>query len=139
NESGDASTASSNDGTSPGADGDVSGPREKQTTSDSPLSEIMAVHARDAEKIRAAVIEGRPEDSGPPAESFLQLFALEKLPEAWLEPAKRMQASATRVKDSSDIAGVAAGIADVGTSCGWCHTKLGGPPPSSMPAPESDG
>lgn len=114
-------------------------PREKEPTSDSPLAEIMAGHARDAEKIRAAVIEGRPEDSGPAAESILHLFDVEKLPREWIEPAARMQASARRIKDSSDIAGVAAAIADVGTSCGWCHSKLGGPEASAEPAPPNDG
>jgi cytochrome c556 len=87
----------------------------------------MRIHFRDAELIREAVIEGRPEDSGRPAESLLHLFDGEDLPEAWKEPAKRMHASAQRVKDSSDVPGVAAATADIGTSCGWCHQKLGVP------------
>ena len=103
------------------------------------MDEFMRAHYQDTNLIRAAVIAGHPEDSGRPAESLLQLLDVRDLPDAWLEPMKRMQRSAQRVKDSSDIPGVAAATADIGTSCGWCHQRLGGPNAETSDPPEDDG
>jgi cytochrome c553 len=103
------------------------------------MDQFMRVHYEDTELIRSAVIAGRPEDTGRPAESLLELLDIDELPPAWVEPMERMQASARRVKDSSDVPGVAAATADIGTSCGWCHQKLGGPTVEVTEPPADDG
>ena len=99
----------------------------------------MQAHQKSADAIRSAIIAGRPEATGRPADALLSLLDGEHFPSSWQGPLDRMRASALRVKNSSDVASVAAAVADVGTSCGWCHQKHGGPRSEPVDPPMDDG
>ncbi len=131
--------ASAQEGGAQGAKSDPDARVPATPAPGSPMDQFMRAHAKDAELIRRAIIKGEPQEAGKPADSLIHLLDEEQLPSSWNAPVERMLASTRRVKDSSDTAGAAAALADVGTSCGWCHQRLGGPSPSFSEAPEDDG
>lgn len=109
---------------------------ESEAEPTDPMQRLMKSHFKEAALIRVAVIQGKPEDAAKSANALAHMDDVEKLPESWRPLVQRLQAAASRVKDSGDVAEAAAGTADIGTSCGACHQKLGGPAASNAPAPE---
>ena len=99
----------------------------------------MKEHFKAANTIRLAVIAGNREEIFKPSRKLVYLSNVEELPPAWQGPVQRMQDSAERLKDSNDMVAAAAAMADIGTSCGLCHQKLGGPHAGVQAPPSSDG
>lgn len=133
------STEQSNESPAPPSDSE---PTEQTTTSRraAPEEEIslMESHFQQAELIRQAIIAGYPEDTGRPANALIHINDSEEIPEAWNPFVERMQETAKRVADSSDVPRAAAAAADIGTSCGLCHQKHGGPQITVSEAPALD-
>lgn len=101
---------------------------------------LMKDHFREADQIRIAVIAGKLQDAVKPAHKLLYASELETLPVAWRGAVKRMQDSAQRLKGSNDMVMAAASLADIGTSCGYCHQRMGYPRiPLLLKPPSSDG
>jgi mono/diheme cytochrome c family protein len=107
--------------------------------SDSPTERLMQEHFKSANAIRLAVIAGNRDEIFKPSRKLVYLSDVEELPPSWQGPVQRMQNSAERLKDSNDMATAAAAMADVGTSCGLCHQKLGGPHSELQAPPSSNG
>jgi cytochrome c556 len=100
---------------------------------------IMQAHFKDALLIRNAIVSGKPEDAANPATVILAAQNLDNLPNGWQPFVVDMQAVAQRIVNGTTAPAVAAAAADLGLSCGACHSKFGGPPPSNNPAPADDG
>jgi cytochrome c553 len=99
----------------------------------------MGEHYRAAETLRQAIIFGDRDEIFKPSRKLVYLSNVDELPPDWRAPVERMQRSAERLKDSTDMPTAAAAMADVGTSCGWCHERLGGPRVKLGAPPASDG
>jgi mono/diheme cytochrome c family protein len=99
----------------------------------------MQAHFQDALLIRQAVIAGTPERTGAPAQVLTETYTLDELPKGWKPFVEQMQQAARRITDSASSAQAAAATADLGLSCGACHSDRGGPKPSSEPLPADGG
>lgn len=100
--------------------------------------QLMGNHFGEADLIRIAVIAGRLADAIKPAHKLLYASEVESLPVTWKGAVQRMQDSAERLKGSNDMVMAAASTADIGTSCGYCHQRLGGPTVPQLTPPSSD-
>lgn len=103
----------------------------------SPLAKLMREHFKESEVIRSAVIAGKPAAAAQAAASLGSLDDVDKLTNEWRQSIEQMQAAASRVRSSADVAEAAAATADIGVACGACHQKRGGPKTSVGELPAS--
>jgi hypothetical protein len=105
----------------------------------SPTEQLMKEHFDAADAIRQAVIAGSRYGIFKPARKLIYRTDVLELPPDWRGPMARMQDAAWRLNESNDMTSAAGAMADVGTSCGYCHERLGGPSVSPTSPPGSDG
>jgi cytochrome c553 len=119
-------------------------PAEQATSAEehptgSPTERLMKEHFDAADAIRQAVIAGSRYGIFKPARKLIYRTDVLELPPDWRGPMARMQDAAWRLNESNDMTSAAGAMADVGTSCGYCHERLGGPSVSPTSPPASDG
>ena len=87
----------------------------------------MRSHFENVKLIRAAIIAGDVNKAVAPARGIAEMQGVDTLPPVWKTSVRELQAAATRIRQSPDLPEAAAATADIGTTCGGCHTEAGGP------------
>lgn len=99
----------------------------------------MRSHFREANAIRAAVINGALADAVAPADALAKTEGLGKIPPQWQSSIDVLQYAAKRIQHGSDVPAAAAAISDIGIACGACHKAGGGPKVKVDAPPAVDG
>lgn len=103
------------------------------------LHRLMKSHFVQVAKIRSAVIAGEIDRAIEPARTIVEMQGVDTLPDVWRSSVRELQAASARISQSPDLAEAAAATADIGMTCGGCHTQNGGPVAiASTPAPDGD-
>jgi len=104
-----------------------------------PLAGAMREHFKDTETIRAAVIHGPLSKAVAPAKALVDLAGDAQLPPAWQPWAERVKEISSRISASPDVSTTAAATADIGLTCGGCHSGGKGPRvKEAQPPPAGD-
>jgi hypothetical protein len=91
------------------------------------VAKKMQDHFAWATAMKAAVIDGKLDDVTGPAKKLVESGFGTNLPEDWEAHLGDMKAAAKLAAEANDIQGAALALGHVGTACGTCHAKLGGP------------
>jgi cytochrome c553 len=91
------------------------------------LERLMRSHFEHVGMIRSAVIKGEITQAIEPAREIVEMQGVHTLPETWRSSVRELQEASTRIRESADLQEAAAATADIGMTCGGCHTENGGP------------